>query len=66
ASVLTGRPVGGGLQDGWDVARAARDRGLLSEGARRELRARERSHRYDGVHPPRPRLLTRLRTPRPT
>jgi len=53
--VLADRPVAGGLQDGWDVARAAL--GRLTEGARRELRARERSHRYTGDGPPRPRRL---------
>jgi hypothetical protein len=61
ASVLAGRPVVGGPRDGWDVARVARERGLLTDGALRELRDHERTHRYDGVTPPRPRLRTRLR-----
>ncbi|GAA4712185.1 hypothetical protein GCM10023215_63550 [Pseudonocardia yuanmonensis] len=60
-TVLAGRPVAGALRDGWDVARAARDAGRLSEGARRELVERERAFRYD-VRPPRPRRLRRLIT----
>ncbi|WP_345413737.1 DUF692 domain-containing protein [Pseudonocardia xishanensis] len=59
--VLAGRSVAGGLQDGWDVARTARLRDLLTDGARRELRDRESAHRYDGIHAPRRR---RVRLPR--
>ncbi|GAA1876675.1 hypothetical protein GCM10009836_67550 [Pseudonocardia ailaonensis] len=58
SEVLAGRPVAGGLRDGWDVARAARDR--LGEGALRELAEREQALRYDGASAPRPRLRTRL------
>ncbi|SDE92926.1 hypothetical protein [Pseudonocardia oroxyli] len=58
---LAGRPVADGLRDGWVLARAARDRGLLTDGAARELAARERAYRFDGVRPPRPRLRSRLR-----
>lgn len=53
-------PVGG-LRDGWDVARALRDRGGLSDGAAAELRAREAELRYDGVSAPRARRLAALR-----
>jgi hypothetical protein len=63
-------PVGG-LRDGWDVARALRERGALPVAAENELRARETELRYDGASAPRPRRLARLlrpllrRTPRP-
>jgi hypothetical protein len=60
SGVLAGRPVAGALRDGWDVALAARTAGLLTEGARRELADRERSYRYDGVRPPRRRLITQV------
>ncbi|QJY46615.1 hypothetical protein [Pseudonocardia broussonetiae] len=50
-------PVGA-LRDGWDVARAVTG---LTGGAAAELAAREAAFRYDGRHPPRPRLRTRLR-----
>jgi hypothetical protein len=56
--VLAGRPVAGGLRDGWDVARAAGER--LDDGARRELAERERALVYDGTSAPRPRLRTRI------
>lgn len=59
-TVLAGRPVAGAVRDGWDVAVAARSADRLTEGARRELAARERAYRYDGVRPPRRRLITQV------
>ncbi|WP_433504138.1 hypothetical protein ACQP04_31505 [Pseudonocardia halophobica] len=59
-AVLAGRPVSGAFRDGWDVALAARSADRLTEGARRELAARERAYRYDGVRPPRRRLITQV------
>ena len=64
ARVLGGRPVAGGLRDGWDVARAARERGRLSDGAARELTERERDLAYDGTSDPRPRPLGGFRRSR--
>lgn len=58
--VLAGLPVADGLRDGWVIARVARERGLLTDGARRELGERERRYRFDGVRSPRPRLFHRL------
>ncbi|MEU7817179.1 hypothetical protein [Pseudonocardia sp. NPDC049154] len=57
---LVGRPVAGAVRDGWDVALAARSADRLTEGAVRELAARERAYRYDGVRPPRRRLITQV------
>jgi hypothetical protein len=50
---------GGGLRDGWDLARALRRE--LTADAAAELREREAFWRYDGVEPPRPRRFGRLR-----
>lgn len=52
-----GRPTGGSLRDGWDLARDLRDRGALPPLGAEELAAREAAHRYDGHTPPRPRRL---------
>lgn len=55
AGVHAGRASGGGLRDGWDVARV--HRGELTADAAAELAERERRLRYDGRTPPRPRLF---------
>ncbi|TDB69522.1 hypothetical protein E1165_28330 [Micromonospora sp. KC723] len=52
-----GRPGGGSLRDGWDLARALRDRGTLPAPGAEELAEREATGRYDGRTPPRPRRL---------
>ncbi|MGK5676637.1 hypothetical protein ACSNOB_27810 [Micromonospora sp. URMC 106] len=52
-----GRPTGGSLRDGWDLARDLRDRGALPPLGAEELAAREATDRYDGHGPPRPRRL---------
>lgn len=52
-----GRPTGGSLRDGWDLAHDLRDRGALPPLGAEELAAREATHRYDGHGPPRPRRL---------
>lgn len=52
-------PVGA-LRDGWDVARALRDRGRLGPGAATELADREAVLRYDGHTAPRPRFRIRV------
>jgi hypothetical protein len=49
------RAPNGALRDGWDLARALSATGRLPEGARAELRSRERRWRYDGTGAPRPR-----------
>jgi hypothetical protein len=54
-----GHEPGGALRDGWDLARALRPH-LIADAAA-ELREREILWRYDGVAPPRPRRLGRLR-----
>ncbi|MFI7514135.1 hypothetical protein ACIBVK_11660 [Micromonospora echinofusca] len=53
----SGRPTGGSLRDGWDLARDLRDQGALPPLGAEELAAREAAHRYDGHAPPRPRRL---------
>ncbi|MEH0984292.1 hypothetical protein [Micromonospora sp. CPCC 205556] len=54
------RPTAGSLRDGWDLARALRDRGALPPLGAEELAGREAGSRYDGRHPPRPRRLPAL------
>jgi hypothetical protein len=53
-------PVGA-LRDGWDMARALRERGELAAGAAAELAERESTLRYDGRSEPRSRARTRAR-----
>ncbi|GHJ06815.1 hypothetical protein TPA0907_11820 [Micromonospora humidisoli] len=60
AGWAAGRPTAGSLRDGWDLARALRDRGTLPPLGEQELAAREAAHRYDGRHPPRRRRLPAL------
>ncbi|QDY11830.1 hypothetical protein FJK98_22910 [Micromonospora sp. HM134] len=55
ADWAAGRPTAGSLRDGWDLARALRDRGALPPLGAEELAAREAVHRYDGRNPPRRR-----------
>jgi hypothetical protein len=62
AADRAGTGPAGGLRDGWDVARALRDRGELPEAGAAELRAREAELRYDGASTPRPRRFAALRT----
>ncbi|MEH0824756.1 MULTISPECIES: hypothetical protein [unclassified Micromonospora] len=52
-----GRRTNGSLRDGWDLARALRERGALPPLGAEELATREAAGRYDGRHPPRPRRL---------
>jgi hypothetical protein len=52
AAWAAGRPPGGALRDGWDLARATGD---LDPLAAAELAEREVRWRYDGVSPPRRR-----------
>ena len=54
-----GRAPQGALRDGWDLARAIRDR--LGPAARRELAEREVSWRYRGTAPPVRRRAPALR-----
>lgn len=54
------RPTQGALRDGWDFARALRDRVELPALAAEELAAREALLRYRGDAPPRPRRLPAL------
>ncbi len=54
-----GHEPGGGLRDGWDLARALRPE--LTPDAAAELREHEALWRYDGAGAPRPRRLGRLR-----
>jgi hypothetical protein len=54
------RAPGGALRDGWDLARHLSGAGRLPEAARAELAARQCCWHYDGVRPPRPRLLNRV------
>ncbi|MDG4796733.1 hypothetical protein [Micromonospora sp. WMMD1082] len=49
------RPTGGGLRDGWDLARALRDRAELPALGAEELAVREAGFRYDGRRAPRRR-----------
>ncbi|RFS47348.1 hypothetical protein [Micromonospora craniellae] len=49
------RPTGGGLRDGWDLARALRERAELPPLGAEELAVREAALRYDGRRAPRPR-----------
>jgi hypothetical protein len=49
-------PVGA-LRDGWDVARALRERGTLAAGPAAELAAREARMHYDGRSAPRRRSI---------
>jgi hypothetical protein len=58
---LSGQPTGGGLRDGWDIARWLAARGELPPAAAVELRGYERRWRYDGTSTPRPRRATALR-----
>lgn len=51
----------GPLCDGWDVARAVRDRGALTPGAAGELDRAESHLAYDGESFPRPHRGARLR-----
>ncbi|SIN07635.1 hypothetical protein [Micromonospora cremea] len=51
------RPTVGSLRDGWDLARALRERGALPPAGAEELAAREAGLRYDGRGAPRPRRL---------
>ncbi|MEV4660236.1 hypothetical protein [Micromonospora sp. NPDC049301] len=51
------RPTLGSLRDGWDLARALRERGALPPAGAEELAAREAGLRYDGRRAPRPRRL---------
>ncbi|MBQ1025793.1 hypothetical protein [Micromonospora sp. C95] len=50
-----GRPTGGGLRDGWDLARALHARTALPALGAEELAAREAEFRYDGHRAPRRR-----------
>ncbi|MFI7605293.1 hypothetical protein ACIBTV_09220 [Micromonospora sp. NPDC049366] len=60
ATWAAARPTGGSLRDGWDLARALRERGGLPPLASEELATREASARYDGRRSPRPRRLPAL------
>ncbi|MGC4854834.1 hypothetical protein ACLQ24_15940 [Micromonospora sp. DT4] len=51
------RPTAGSLRDGWDLARALRERDTLPPAGAEELAVREASLRYDGHTAPRPRRL---------
>ncbi|SCF46698.1 hypothetical protein [Micromonospora mirobrigensis] len=61
ADWAAGRPGSGGLRDGWDLARALRDRGVLPPVAAEELALREATVHYDGRRHPRPRRLPAVR-----
>ncbi|MEV4200691.1 hypothetical protein [Micromonospora globbae] len=60
AGWAAGRPTQGSLRDGWDLARALRERGTLPPLGAEELALREAGARYDGRRPPRPRRLPSL------
>ncbi|MFY1583443.1 hypothetical protein ACN267_02950 [Micromonospora sp. WMMD734] len=60
AGWAAGRPTAGSLRDGWDLARALRDRGTLPPLGAEELAVREAAHRYDGRNPPRRRRFPAL------
>ncbi|MEV6693061.1 hypothetical protein AB0M35_16465 [Micromonospora sp. NPDC051196] len=49
------RPTGGGLRDGWDLARALQARRALPALGADELAVREATFRYDADEPPRRR-----------
>ncbi|MCX5066191.1 hypothetical protein OOJ91_09900 [Micromonospora lupini] len=51
------RPTAGSLRDGWDLARALRERDALPPGGAEELTVRDAGLRYDGRRAPRPRRL---------
>ncbi|MGQ5264935.1 hypothetical protein ACTWLT_29710 [Micromonospora sp. ZYX-F-536] len=51
------RPTAGSLRDGWDLARALHERGVLPPAGADELAVREAGLRYDGRRAPRPRRL---------
>ncbi|WP_373688840.1 hypothetical protein [Verrucosispora sioxanthis] len=55
----SGRPTGGGLRDGWDLARALHARTALPAQGADELAVREAEFRYDAHRAPR-----RRRSPR--
>ncbi|MFF4875632.1 hypothetical protein [Micromonospora sp. NPDC000668] len=57
AGWAAGRPTAGSLRDGWDLARALRERGALPPAGAEELAAREARLRYDGCRAPSPRRL---------
>ncbi|MDG4811333.1 hypothetical protein O7634_31650 [Micromonospora sp. WMMD1120] len=57
ADWAAGRPPGGSLRDGWDLARALHERRALPPAAAEELALREARQRYDGLRAPRPRRL---------
>jgi hypothetical protein len=61
AAWATGRPPGGALRDGWDLARATAAAGGLDPLAAAELAEREVRWHYDGVAPPRCRRLPAYR-----
>ncbi|MFC0003112.1 hypothetical protein [Micromonospora siamensis] len=61
ADWAAGRPGNGGLRDGWDLARALRDRVALPPVAAEELALREAMVHYDGRRPPRARRLPAVR-----
>jgi hypothetical protein len=56
-----GRPPGGSLRDGWDLARDLAARGPLPAPTAEELAIHEAGWRYDGVSPPRRRRLPAVR-----
>lgn len=61
AALLDGRPPGGALRDGWDVARELRRRGKLGAAAAAELDEREAGWHYAGIAAPRRRRLPAVR-----
>ena len=61
AASVAGRPPGGPLPDGWDLARALSAAGALGSAAAVELAEREVALRYDGVGAPRRRRLPAVR-----
>lgn len=61
ATWAAGRPPGGSLRDGWDLARDLAAAGRLAPLGRDELAAREVTWRYDGRTTPKRRLLPALR-----
>jgi hypothetical protein len=60
AGWAAGRPPGGSLRDGWDLARHLAGRGELPALGAEELAVREALSRYDGHRAPRPRRLVGL------
>jgi hypothetical protein len=61
ARFRTGHDPVGGLREGWQVARALRERGELPAAAAAELADREAELDFDGQRPPRPRRSAGLR-----